>query len=199
MFYRFVRFLVGWLLRLLYRVHIAGIENIPESGGCIIASNHTSLMDPVILGVVEKRQIHFMAKAELFKIPLLNSIIRALGAFPVHRAEGDVTAIKHTIETIAEGKLLCIFPQGTRCGGVPVRETADKLKSGIGLIAMRAESPVVPVLIKTKANKLHMFRRTDVIFGTVIKPDEFMSFDGRNKYKDTSKLIFDRICELEAS
>lgn len=194
-FYKFAKALVSGFFRTFYRVHVSGEENIPNEGAVIIAPNHTSAADPIILGVITERQIHFMAKAELF-FPPLGAILRALGAFPVHRKAGDVVALKTSLSVLSEGDVLCVFPQGTRCPGVELRDTADSIKSGVGLMAMRSGASVVPVYFKTKGNKLRMFRRNDVIFGEVIKPEEFSAFEGRTKYSDAASLIFDRICSI---
>lgn len=198
-FYKFARWIVSGFFRVFYRVHVTGEENIPEEGAVVVAPNHTSAADPLILGVSAKRQIHFVAKAELFKIPLLGGIIKALGAIPVHRNEGDVAALKKSLAVLEEGKMLCVFPQGTRCPGENIRDTADRLKSGVGLMTMRSGACAVPVCIKAKNNKTRIFRRTDVIFGRPITKDDFAGFTGRNRYNDAAALIFERICELDGS
>ena len=195
-FYKIIRAILAGFFRVLYRVHVTGEDNIPDSGAVIISPNHASAADPILLAVVARRPIRFMGKAELFRIPLLGWILKALGAFPVHRNEGDVAAIKKSLAILSDGEMLCVFTQGTRCPGVPVRETADKVKSGVGLLTMRSGADVVPVYIKTKANRPRMFRRTDVIFGEVIKSDEFSELIGRTKYSDAAMMIFDRICAL---
>ena len=196
MFYKVIRFLVAGIFRAVYRIHVTGADNIPSSGACIIAPNHTSAVDPIILGVIERRQIRFIGKAELFRFPPLGWLLKALGAFPVNRAEGDIAAVKKTVSILSDGELLCVFPQGTRCPGKPLRETVEHLKPGIGMMAMRSGAPVVPVYIRTKANCLCAFRRTDVIFGKPIGSDEIRAFDGRTRYADASAYIFERICEL---
>ncbi len=195
-FYKFAKGLFSGFFHAAYRIKVIGEENIPVEGPVVIAPNHTSAADPIILGVVAKRQIRFMAKAELF-FPPLRGILLALGAFPVHRKAGDVAALKTSLSVLEGGEMLCVFPQGTRCPGFRLRETADKLKSGVGLMAMRSGAPVVPTYIKTKKNRLRMFRRTEVIFGPAISPEEFSGFEGRTKYSDAASLIFDRLCLLE--
>lgn len=195
-FYKIARGLLSGFFRLLYRVHVTGEENIPESGGVVIAANHTSAADPIILGVVARRQISFIAKAELFRIPIIGPLLRALGAFPVNRNEGDVAALKKSLSVLSEGGVLCVFPQGTRCPGVPVKDTVDSVKSGVGLMAMRSGACVVPVAIRTKSHRVRIFRRTDVVFGSVISSDEIAGFEGRTKYSDAASFIFGRICEL---
>lgn len=198
-FYKFARSLIKGFYRLFYRIHVYGEENVPEDGAAVIAPNHTSAADPIIIGVSTKRQIHFVAKAELFKIPLLGGIIKALGAIPVHRNEGDVAALKKSLAALDEGKMLCVFPQGTRCPGEKLRDTKNRLKSGVGLMAMRSGAAVVPVFIRTKKNKTHIFGKTDVIFGKAITPEELRAFDGRTKYNDAASYIFDRMCSLDVS
>ena len=194
-FYKFAKGLVSGLYRSFYRIRVTGEENIPKEGAVIIAPNHISANDPIILGVVTERQIRFMAKAELF-FPPLSPILRALGAFPVHRKAGDVVALKTSLSVLSDGEMLCVFPQGTRCPKTALRDTASEVKSGVGLMAMRSGASVVPVYIKAKGNKLRIFRRTEIIFGPVIAPDEFSAFEGRNKYSDAAALIFDRICRI---
>ena len=195
-FYKIIKALISGFFHLFYRIHVTGEENIPETGGVIISANHTTALDPIILAVSAKRQIRFIGKAELFKIPVFGALLRALGAFPVNRNEGDVVAIKKSLAILSDGEVLCVFPQGTRCPGVPVKETADKVKSGVGLMALRSGAYVTPVYIKTKANRVHIFRRTDVVFGKAIAPEEFSEFEGRTKYTDAASLVFDRICSL---
>ncbi len=197
--YKFLYVCLAWVFRLVYRVHPHNSEVIPENGACIIAPNHTSALDCIIIAVSSPRQVYFMAKAELFKIPVLSWLIRALGAFPVKRKEGDVGAVKKSISLLKKGDALCMFPQGTRCPYVELETTKDKLKWGVGLISDRSGADVIPVYIKTKRNKLRLFGRTDVYYGAPLSPDEFSGFEGREKYAQASALVFDRICELKNS
>lgn len=196
-FYKILRVIVSAIFKPLFRIHSHGLENFPKSGGCIVAPNHTSALDPILLAVSEERPIIFMAKAELFKIPLLSQLMRALGAFPVNRKESDITAIKKSISIVERGDPLCVFPQGTRCAGVDLSETSDKIKSGVGLIAFRTNAPIVPVYIKTKKNKIRMFGRTDIYYGTPILPEEYLAFESKTKYQDTADLAFERILMLK--
>lgn len=195
--YNFLYACLAWIFRGVYRVHTHGEENVPMDGGAVFAPNHTSAMDCVIVAVSAPRRAYYMAKAELFKIPILSSLFRALGAFPVKRQASDVGAIKKSIELIKENKALCIFPQGTRCPGASLIETKDKLKSGVGLIAHRAEVPIVPVYIKTKKNRVKLFCRTDVYYGEPVSVDTYTALIGKNRYDDTTALVFDRICDME--
>ena len=196
-FYKIVRWLVSGFFRLFYRIHVTGEENIPDTGAVLIAANHTSAADPIVLGVVAERQIRFIGKAELFKIPLIGRILRVLGAFPVNRNEGDVAALKKSLAILADGEMLCVFPQGTRCPGEEIKDTADRVKPGVGLMALKSGAVVVPVCIRTRKNRTRIFRRTDVIFGHAIQPEQLSGFLGRSKYNDAAMYIFDCICELD--
>ena len=196
MYYKIMHALFAWLVRLIYRIHVTGAERVPESGACLICANHTANADCVLLSASIRRKIWYMAKSELFRIPLVAPLLRSLGAFSVRRGENDVGAVKKSISIVQDGNILCVFPQGKRYPDVLPRSTEDKIKSGIGLIAQKSSVPVMPVYIKTKRNRVGIFRRTDIIYGELIMPEEYTGIDGRAKYFDTAKLIFDRICEI---
>ena len=123
-------------VRALYRVRVIGAENLPAEGGCLLCSNHTSMRDVVVLAAALPRQPRYMAKKELFKIPLLSQLIRALGAFPVDRGGADVSSIKKSIAMIEGGEVVSLFPQGHRVKGRCARGTP--IKNGAGLIAYRS-------------------------------------------------------------
>ncbi len=190
-----------WLLNpviFLFRIHAHDSENEPcdEDGPYIICSNHTSQADPVFLcASTSKQQPHFMAKKELFKVPIVNKLVGALGAYPVDRNGADVGAIRKTIKMIEDGKCIGIFPQGHRCMGVDPRDT--EIKSGIGMITVKAHANVLPCYIKMKKRRWAPFRRVDVYIGKPIKFDEF-NYDpeAQGEYLRISKVIFDRICTI---
>ncbi len=182
------------LMKWLFRVESVGWENVPE-GGAIIASNHTAFADPIVISAAAKRQVRYMAKKELFKIPLLSGLIRSLGAYPVDRKGGDVSSIKKTIAMVKEGELVGIFPQGHRYGKKDPRTTP--IKPGIGMIACRAQMPVVPVFIEGETGKTAFFRKTTVRFGKPIPFEEYCPEEGRVDYMQVSRLLFDRICAIK--
>lgn len=178
----------------VFRVKIVNPEKEPIEG-VLVCSNHMSLLDPVIICASMKNQICFMAKKELFKIPLLNFLIKAFGAFPVNRGSVDLTAMKTAIKLLSEKKFVGIFPQGTRLRGKSLRDT--EVKSGAGMILSRAESDVLPVAIITKNNKFSFGKRIYVVLGDVIKFDE-LGFKERNRdeFESVSRIIFEKICDL---
>ncbi|MFZ5943469.1 MAG: lysophospholipid acyltransferase family protein [Bacillota bacterium] len=144
MLYSFLKYLFRTVLLLVSKVEVNNLENIPSSGPVLLASNHLSLWDPIVLGVVIPRKLHFMAKEELFNIFLIGSIIRKVGTFPVKRGSADRNAIKNSVKILKEGEVLCIFPEGTRS------KTKELLpfQPGIVLIAEKGDSILIPVGIK---------------------------------------------------
>ncbi len=187
---------LGPIFRFLFSIKsVEGVENIPTDKGMLICANHTSFADPIILAAALRVPINFMGKAELFKIPILSSVIRAFGAFPVTRGGTDVTSLKITVKLIKEGRLVGMFPQGTRCPKVLPEST--QVKSGAGLIVSRAECSVLPVYMKTKNNKTGIFRKTKVIIGKPIPYSEMgISENVVREYENASKHIFGKICAL---
>ena len=179
----------------LYRIEAHGVENIPADGA-IVASNHTSFADVLVISAAAKRQVRYMAKKELFKIPLLAPLIKALGAYPVNRGGPDVSSIKRTIELIEGGELIGIFPQGHRYGGQDPRTT--EIKAGIGMITYRTKAPVVPVFLDGKSGKTRMFRKNVITFGEPIRFEELEFVKGgMTEYTRASQIIFNRICEIK--
>ena len=193
--YKFLYKLLAPLLRFIFNVHPHGLENIPAEGGVLICPNHISNWDVIILAISLHRPVHFFAKAELFKVPLLGGLIKALGAYPIRRGEGDVGAVKKTITFLKEGKTVGMFPQGTRFKGVDPHNST--VKHGAGMIAYRASVPVLPVAIITKGHKVTLFKRIDVVFGKPIPPEE-LGFESGNRAEQiaASEKIFAEILKL---
>ena len=192
-----------WLFRV--RVHYA--EREPEGENYLLCGNHISAWDPVLFSVaLKKQQPHFMAKKELFRIPLLAGLLRSFGAFPVDRS-GDIGAIKTSISLLQEGMCVGMFPQGTRCPDQPLRDTVDKVKNGAGLLVDKTHVTVLPVCLKTKKNRLKMFSGVDVIIGHPI-PYEMLSDASSDVSEETahrsrqaeyariSHAVFEQICTL---
>ena len=128
------------LLRRVYRIEVVGAERIPASGPVILAANHESIWDPFILGVATPREIHYMAKAELFASRPLAAVMRSLNAFPVERGGGDQEAMSEAGRLLAGGAVLGIFPQGT---SKPERQIG--WHRGAARLALASGAPLVPV------------------------------------------------------
>ncbi len=143
LFYKFARLLCRMILVLLRRWEVQGVENLSNVGGLVLVSNHTSYWDPVVVGCAFNRQVHFMAKSELFAIPLLGPAIRALGAFPVRRDKSDRNAIRTAVKLLEEGSVVGVFPEGTRS------RTGELQKPHLGaaMLALKAGVPMLPVAV----------------------------------------------------
>ena len=188
--------IVAWIVGLIYRIKVIDRRNEPEEGGFMVCANHASAADPVLICYAFRRhQIRFMAKGELFKIPLLASLIKGLGAFPVSRSGADVGAIKRAVELLSDGKCVGIFPQGHRYPGEDPRATGTK--NGAALIFSRAKSDIVPVYIWRKKNKYTLFGRTYIIIGERIAFDSLgFTEASMAEYNRMTEIVFDKVCEL---
>ncbi len=186
------------LYKLLFFYKITGKENLPKEGGYIICSNHLSNNDPIFLGLAVNRQIYYMAKAELFKNPVLSALIRALGAFPVQRGAGDGKAINDAEKIIRDKKMLGIFIEGTRS------KTGQFLrpKSGAAIIASQMNVPVLPLCItpKTKDRKVKLFHKTTISIGKPMTPAELGlgGEPGPEAYRGAARTIMGEIKALRA-
>lgn len=195
MFYKVIRFIFAPIIKIIFNLHFEGTENIKENGSALICSNHRSLFDPIFIAVgIKKRSLCFMAKMELFKFKPFGFLLSKLGAFPVNRGTGDVGAIKKAEEFLNQGKLLLIFPEGTRSkDGNPLRP-----KSGAVYIASDTGADVIPVAVCFEGKKLSFRKKVTVCFGKTI-PNSDIKISEENKViesRRSSALIMDSIIEL---
>ena len=163
MLYRLVKSILAPLMQIWLRIDVIGLENIPNTGSVVLASNHVSLLDPPLIGSLVDRKVHFMAKDELFKNSITNYVFTKLGAFPVKRGCADRNAIKKALDILAENKILAIFPEGTRSKN----GSLSPLEAGAMMIAVKSKSTVVPVAIKgpEKLSFTNLFPKVKIIFG----------------------------------
>lgn len=192
--YRTIITILRPIARILYRLEVTGLDNVPKTGGVIICPNHTSNVDPVVLAISLKRQIYFMAKAELFKIKVLGKFFRALGAFPVERGKGDTSAIDNAEEILKNGEQLGLFIEGTRS------KTNEFLrpKTGCAMIAYKANVPVLPVCI-TGANehKLKLFKKNIILIGKPIFLNQQIKDGTGKEFREASRFIMENIKNLK--
>lgn len=195
-FYRRAHRALAGFFRAFLRVHAVGVENLPEEGGCLVCSNHISAMDAIAIAAVCRRQVRFLAKKELFSVPVIGWFIRRLGAFSVDRGASDVAAIKKIISVASGGEVVSIFPQGHRHPGKNPADTP--IKSGAGMVALRAACPVIPVAVKTKRQRYALFRRVELVFGAPIPVTDLCpeGLSGKEAYATASETIFSAICAL---
>lgn len=194
-FYKRAKIVVAPLYRFFMRVKVKGRQNVPLEGGLVLAANHIAAVDVISIGAVCPRQLTFVAKKELFSVPVLGWLVKALGAIKVDRGAGDVGAIKAAVNAAEEGKVLSIFPQGHRYPGVNPATTPTH--NGVALIAYRSGCDVLPVSINVKGCKYGFLKRIEVVFGKVIKNEELgFTEGGREEYAAATEKIFKAVCEL---
>lgn len=196
--YKKLHGILAGFFRFILRVKIKGQENEPSEGPLLICSNHVTLADPIaICASLRKIEPHYMAKKELFKIPVLSRLIKILGAYPVNRGGGDISAIHKSIDILKEGGAVGIFPQGTRCKGKRIEDT--EFKNGAALICSKVNVPILPIKVDIKKNKWALFKRINIIIGKPIDPAELIFDSEKPRNEELSritKIIFDRIVEL---
>lgn len=177
--------------KLIYRYKVIGSENMPKQGGVILACNHLSFSDPVLLGLAQKRRLFFMAKSELFRNKFASFIIRHLGAFPVERGAGDGKAIKTGEEILCEGNVMTIFLEGGRT------KTGELMRprSGCALVAQQTMLPVVPACITITGNPKHRFAKRVIHFSKPLTSEDMglTAEGGRREIKIATNAIMGEI------
>lgn len=139
--YRWAHRLTYLFCKVMGHIETQGVENIPREGGVLLVSNHISLLDPVIVGSAANREINFMARSNVFNVPLLGRLISIFNAYPVNRGRPDLGALRRTISLLKTGNAALIFPEGTRSFDGKLGKAHD----GACFIAHRANVPTVPV------------------------------------------------------
>lgn len=186
-FYKFMRGLLGPFFRVIFRVKYINPRNIPTDGPYILAANHISAIDPIIMSIGQRRHVMYMAKAELFKNSFLRWLLMSVGAFPVDRDKKDRSSVRHFEQVLESGDVMGIFIEGTRS------KTGELLppKNGLSLIAYSTKTPVIPVCnTKIKGRRV-------CHFGEPISLEEMgLVTGGAKEYRAASRYIMDRIKDL---
>jgi 1-acyl-sn-glycerol-3-phosphate acyltransferase len=162
----FAKFVANILLSIFFKIELINGNNIPEKGPALLCANHTSELDMFFIGIRIKRWVHYIAKEELFKNPMMGAILKKLGAFPVKRGKGDVGAIRNVFKLLEEGHIVGIFPEGTRLKGKNRDKT--KIKPGAALIAVNSSVPIIPAAVSWNHK---LFSRVKIIIGEPFKLD----------------------------
>lgn len=182
------------IFKIFYRYKAINNHTIPEEGGYILACNHLSYSDPVLLGLCQKRRLSFMAKSELFKNKFFGALIRALGAFPVERGTGDNEAIQTGEDLVRDGKIMTIFLEGGRS------KTGELMRprSGCALVAQQMQVPVIPACITVVGNPKYTFSKRVIRFGEPLTPEQLglTPEGGRKELKVASNIIMDEIRKM---
>ncbi len=183
-------------MHMIYHITVSGKEYIPteKEKGFILAANHISNADPIMLGIILKQQIHYMSKEELFHNKFVAWVLRNIGAFAVARGKGDTGSLDHGADLVKSGKTLGIFPEGTRS------KTGELLKpkSGVILIAASTGGDILPASITALPKKRFGRKHVHIQFGPMIKNEELAVDGAKNlaRIKAASKLLMGRIADL---
>ena len=196
--YRVCWCVVNAIFTLLFGRRTRGMEHIPDSGGFIVACNHISFWDPPLVGASLPREVHFLAKEELFSNAAFRWLISNLNAIPIRRGLSDPGGVKRALEVVSRGGGLVMFPEGGR-----VKEGALKpALPGVGLLSVKAGVPVVPAYvsgsdrIKRAILRLH---RVELAFGEpYFPPAETEGTRARELYRGVGEEVMRRIAELKA-
>ena len=140
--YTIVETILRPILMFVYRVRITGREHVPESGPCVLAANHVSVMDGFFLGIAVTRQVRFMAKAELHRVPIVKQILEGAGAFPVERGADAGRAVAAAVKLLEQGAVVGVFPEGTS-----LPDEKRGYKRGAARLALATGAPLVPVAL----------------------------------------------------
>lgn len=163
--YKLGQSLCRTFFKLFFRVKVIGKENIPDNIGVLLCSNHIHTLDPPLVGSFIHRPTRFMAKAELFEVPLLKRLIPKLGAFPIRRGMSDRQALRTGLKLLAEKEMVGVFPEGTRSKTGQL----GKGLTGVGFFALRSDAAVVPCAI---IGSYKIFSEIIIAYGKPIKMEE---------------------------
>lgn len=182
------------LFKLLYRYEISNKNNIPPTGGYVLACNHQSYTDPVLVSIGQKRMIYFMAKSELFRNKFFSALIRSLGAFPVQRGgTGDKGAINNAETLLAEGKVLGIFPEGTRS----LDGELLKMRAGAVMLAFQSGVPIVPACITAKGGKIKLFRKVKISYSDPVTCEQLGVRTGSGReLREATRILSEKIAAI---
>lgn len=183
MFYNIIRFLASIIFRLIYRIHVTGLENVPKNGRLIICGNHINNLDPIIIAIILPRTINWMGKKELFKYRWFSFILEKLNVFPVDRKGTDIKSVKKSLRVLKEDKVLGIFPEGTKVKGYDVKNA----KPGVALMAIKSQTNILPIHIQSNYK---IFNRIKITIG---KPIELAEYKGQKLDNEDYTLISQKI------
>lgn len=194
-FYMLTTPIAGPLVKLLFGLKvIKGKNNIPADGAAIAAGNHIHFADPVFLYFAQKRQLRFMAKAELFKNPVLGWICKSYGAFPVERGTGDTESINTAYKVLEEGKVLGIFPEGTRSKDGRI----GRGKTGTIHIALESGAPIYPFAVFSRKSALKIGSQYTIAYGEPVTAADLGVVEGTpREYRNAIRKLMAIICELQ--
>ena len=194
--YAILKVMIAALSRVWFRLSVVGADRVPREGRLLLASNHLSVLDPALIGSVMPRELDYMAKTELFRIPGFGALIRRLNAHPVDRSGSDSAALRLALRLLGDGRAVLVFPEGTR----GVEGHLQPARPGAGMLAALSGAPVVPVYVQGSGRALPRGAvlprpaRVTVTFGAPIR---FVRERGRTRYQEVSDEIMAAVGRLK--
>jgi len=196
--YRTILTLAGGIIRPVGRLQISGRENVPLTGGVVIASNHGSFWDPPTVSVSLPRETYFLAKEELFRIRGFGALIRSVNAIPIRRGMADLSGISRALDVLRAGSALIVFPEGGRMKDGELH----RAKPGLGLVVAHARVPVVPTYVSGTNQIRRCLARKErirVCFGKPLAAETLLEDGelGRALYQRVSDRVMEEIAKLK--
>jgi 1-acyl-sn-glycerol-3-phosphate acyltransferase len=198
MLYSILKPIAVVIMRLLFRLEAHGVGHVPSRGPVLLFANHSSVLDPPLVGGVVPRPVSYLAKAELFRIPLFGGLIRRLNARPVRREGADAGALREALRTLKEDRALLVFPEGTRGEEGRIRP----FKAGAGMLAVLSEATVVPALVEgsgrvwPRGRKLPRPGKVTVTFGPPLRFPRQDAEDRKQLYERASREMMQALARL---
>jgi len=198
MFYTFTRFIAFLLFKIFFRLQIFGREDFPKEGPVIVAPNHTSFLDPIIVGIGVPRKLNYLARDTLFRFRPFAKMLRWIHVSPIKRETGDVNAFKLTLNKLSQGEPILIFPEGTRSGD----GNLQKPKSGIGFLQNTSGVNILPCYVKgsmeawPKYSRFPRPRCVSVYFGKSMEFEKTLG-DKKERYMHIAGQVMEAIAGLK--
>jgi 1-acyl-sn-glycerol-3-phosphate acyltransferase len=198
--YAYSKFWINVFASLYFRIEAHGLENVPKKGAVILASNHASDVDPPLVALRVPRQCHFLAKDELFKIPVLGTFVKGVHSHPIRRGVMDRSALRTCEEVLAAGNVLIMFPEGTRTRDGELQAA----KPGVALIAAHSGAPIVPVYIDgtfgvmPRGSKMPRPKKIRVFYGEPFTSADIVA-ERHERNEKVAAEIMNRIAALKKS
>lgn len=193
-------YLLAWAVcRCLFRLRVHGARHIPRRGPCLLAVNHASYVDPVVLGAALGRPIRFIARHELFTMGMLGRWIRALGAIPVNITRPETATFKAAIALLRQGWIVALFPEGGRA----MDDALQVGKPGAGWLAAKVRVPVIPVYLQgtrrvlPRGSRRLRCRRVQVWVGAPLEPSVLAQAAQHRRYAEVAQVVMEAIGVLQ--
>lgn len=198
--YKIARLFFAIIAKTLFRFVSYGRENMPEKSGILIATNHKSYLDPVIIGIGARRPVRYLARKTLFRNPIFARLISSVGAIPIQRDGFSREGMENAISIIKSGQVLALFPEGTRS---PTEELLEG-KPGVGMVALKSKAVIIPGFIKgsdkvlPRGAKLLGRGQISIKFGPAVNVDDLRQGEyTKEKYVEAVRRIMDAIGKLK--